>query len=447
MPKPVEHVLSTLRKAGHGAWIVGGVPRDWLAGRPIDDRAYDLATDARPERLIQLFPAGGYTNRFGTVLVDGVEVTTFRRDHHYGDHRRPDEVTFTDSLEEDLVRRDFTVDAIAWGRGATDKEDRWVDPTGGLADLRARVLRAVGEPGQRFDEDALRLVRAARIAAQVGLALDPATAAAMSAHARDVGFVSAERVGQELRRMLEADPPSAAFRILAQTGLLGHLFPELAAQCGIAQDKIPGEDLWDHCLGTLDAMSFVARGDERLMLSALLHDAGKPETQADGHFPGHDEAGARIAAAFLARLAYPARDAAYVARLIRWHMFGYEPTWSDAAVRRFMRRVGSDLVDDLLRLRGADNVGSGLPADAGHIEELGARMEEHRRAGHPLSLAGLAVDGTDILDALGRQPGPWLGRLLDHLLDVVLADPSHNTADRLLSAARSWSDDKPDPLL
>ncbi len=180
-------------------------------------------------------------------------MTTFREDHQYADHRRPDGVTFTDSIGADLARRDFTVNAIAWGRAAGAMSEEWVDPTDGLADLRAMFLRAVGDPAKRFDEDGLRLLRAARLSAQLGFDIEPATLAAMSATAETVRWVSSERVGAELKRMVATPRPSDAFRILSTTGVLEHCLPELAAQRGVAQDKIPGHDLWEHCLTALDA--------------------------------------------------------------------------------------------------------------------------------------------------------------------------------------------------
>ncbi len=419
---------------------MGGALRDELLGRPGAD--WDVATDARPDRILELFPGGTYQNRFGTVLTDGVEVTTFRRDHAYGDHRRPDAVTFTDSLDEDLARRDFTINAIAWGRPAGSTDASWVDPTGGLADLGARLVRAVGDPDSRFDEDALRLVRAARIAAQLGFDIEPATRAAMRAHAGDVRYLASERVGQELRKLLTARPPSSGLRILAETDLLAPLFPELAAQRGVPQDKIAGHDLWDHCLATLDAAAHITPGDEGLLLAALLHDTGKPETFANGRFLGHDQAGARIARAFLSRLAYPSRVVDRVAGLVACHMFRYEGAWSDAAVRRFMRRVGVDLVDDLLVLRAADNVGSGLPPEAGALAELRSRIDEVRMHAAPLSLRELAIDGDDLVEALGRPPGPWVGRMLERLLESVVADPSRNRREILLDDARTWRADE-----
>ncbi len=390
VPAAVLAVIDTLWSRGFAAYVVGGGVRDTLLGRPAP-KDWDVATSALPEQVTAAFPAGRNENRFGTVTVPAddfvVEITTFRRDHQYGDHRRPDTVTFTDSLDEDLARRDFTVNAIAWGRSTTDNEPTIVDPTNGLADLQARLLRAVGDPATRFDEDGLRLLRAARFAAQLGFEIEPATRAGMTEKAEVVRWVSQERIGGELRRMLAADPPSAAFMVLADTGVLEHALPELAAQRGVVQDKIPGHDLWLHCLTTVDAAAVIDSGNARLRLAALLHDIGKPDTFADGHFVGHDVEGARLAEALLTRLAYPRRESEPVVELIRQHMFNYEPRWSGAAVRRFVRRVGRDMIDDLLKLRAADNVGSGLAPDAGRLNELRKRIDDELRTNPPLSLA------------------------------------------------------------
>jgi tRNA nucleotidyltransferase/poly(A) polymerase len=440
-PFPVDpaalDVLHRLWEHGHAAYLVGGTVRDGLLDRATDNS--DLSTDAVPERVLELFPNGTYQNRFGTVLVDGAEITTFRQDHRYGDHRRPDEVTFTDDPVADLARRDFTVNAIAWGRRDPHDEAGFLDPIGGREDLDARILRAVGDPDERFGEDALRLLRAARLAPQVGLTIEPDTLAAMARHAADVEFVSPERVGAELRRLLAGPAPSTGLRILHETGLLASLMPQLAAQEGIPQAKIPGKDLWEHTLATVDAAAALSPADEAAALTALLHDVGKPTTYANGHFIGHAAAGAKLARGWLGRIAYPSREAERIARLIEEHMFDYSPRWSDAAVRRFMRRVGMDLMDDLLRLRAADNVGSGHPPDAGGLDGLRARIAEQRRLGVPLSLADLAVDGDDVLQAVGQKPGPWLGALLARLLDSVVNDPRRNTRDRLLGDAREWA--------
>lgn len=434
-PAAVQAILDRLWSAGHSAYIVGGGVRDSLLGQEPKD--WDVATGARPERMLELFPTGRYENRFGTVSVDDVQVTTLRRDHLYGDHRRPDSVTFTESIDEDLARRDFTVNAIAWGRARGDVESRWVDPTGGRADLDARLVRAVGDPKRRFDEDALRLVRAARLAAQLGFAIEPATHRAMQGTAALIGYVSRERLGEELRRMLRADPPSAGLRILAGTRLLALAFPLLEAQRGLAQDKRPGDDLWAHSLATLDGAAALEGSTERLRLAALLHDVGKPSTFADGHFVGHDVEGARLADDFLTGLAYGRRDIEPVVRLIGQHMFQYLPKWSDAAVRRFVRRVGPDLVLDLLRLRQADNIGSGLFADAGRLDELRSRVTGVLERHEPLGLRDLAIDGNALTSELAIAPGPLVGQLLEHLLDFVLADPARNSHEQLLDEARA----------
>ncbi len=452
-PFPVDDearlVLERLWAAGHAGYLVGGAVRDALLDRETHD--WDVATDARPETILGLFPEGQYENRFGTVLARGVEITTFRRDHRYPDHRRPASVTFTDSVEEDLLRRDFTVNAIAWGRGAAGRGTSgtptsephlagFVDPADGRGDLDRRLLRAVGDPAARFDEDALRLLRAARIASAVGLQIEPATLAAMRRHADDVRWVSGERVGIELRRMVEATVPSMAFRIMERTGLLRPVFPELADQVGVPQAKLPGQDCFDHTLATLDAAAILDPGDERMLLCALLHDTGKPATMDRGHFHGHESVGAVFAEALLERVAYPRGEARTIGRTIRGHMFVYRATWTDAAVRRFMRRVGTDIVDDVLRLRRADNVGSGFAPDDGGVDELRGRIAAQRAARVPLAVADLAVDGTDLMAELGRPGGPWLGRLLERLLDSVVSDPRRNTRHQLLVDARSWAE-------
>jgi tRNA nucleotidyltransferase/poly(A) polymerase len=442
VPDSVLGVLQTLWSRDCDAYVVGGGVRDTLLGRPAP-ADWDVATSAKPEEVKAAFANGQYENRFGTVTVMLgedllAEITTFRRDHQYADHRRPDSVTFTDSLDEDLARRDFTVNAICWGRRASEAVPGLVDPTNGLADLDARLIRAVGEPGKRFDEDGLRLLRAARFAAQLGFVIEPATLAGMRETAETVKWVSHERVGGELRRMVAADPPSVAFTILADTGVLEHALPELAAQRGVPQDKIPGHDLWLHCLTSLDAAAGIDPGNQRLRLAALLHDIGKPGTFADGHFVGHDTEGARLAELLLARLAFPRREIEWIADLIRNHMFNYEPRWSGAAIRRFVRRVGRDKMDDLLKLRAADNVGSGLAPDAGRLNELRQRIDDELRSNPPLNLRDLAIHGDDLVAELAIKPGPEVGQLLNRLLGLVIADPAQNRRDVLIAHARDW---------
>ncbi|MGO9181262.1 MAG: CCA tRNA nucleotidyltransferase [Candidatus Limnocylindrales bacterium] len=466
VPPAIRGLLERLWAEGHAAYVVGGSLRDaLLSGTPSD---WDVTTDARPARIQSLFPGSRYENRFGTVLVptgagEVIEITTFRSDHRYGDHRRPDKVTFGDYLLDDLSRRDFTVNALAWGRpkprqpahgaravtrpSATEPVSSAASPTaqaslvdafGGVDDLRRGVLRAVGDPLRRFDEDALRLVRAARLAAQLGFEIEERTLDAMCVTAELVRYVSRERLGGELRKLLRSREPSRGLRIMADTGILAAAIPELAEQRGVAQNKVPGMDCWEHTLATVDAARQLSHGDEILPLAALFHDAGKPRTLSDGHFFGHELVGAQIAEEVLRGMAVPREEIDAVAHLVRHHMFNYELTWSDAAVRRLVQRVGPDAVDDLLGLREADNLGSGQGADQGHLLDLRRRITEQRERGFATSIADLAVNGHDLQRELGLQPGPVVGELLSRLLESAIADPARNTYRQSILDARGW---------
>jgi tRNA nucleotidyltransferase (CCA-adding enzyme) len=437
VPEQVLDLLRTLWSAGHSAYVVGGSLRDALLGRLATD--WDLASDALPERVVELFPGAVYENRFGTVAVRGngkpFQITTFRSDHDYADFRRPHRVEFGTSIDTDLARRDFTVNAMAWGaQGSADATPtpRLVDPFGGRADVAARVLRAVGEPERRFEEDALRMVRAVRLATTLDFTIEPSTLGGIRAKAPLVAHLSGERIAAELGRLLAAPRPSVGLRLLADTGLLGPISPELAAQPGIAQNKVDGEDLWDHTLRTVDAAS----ANPVVRLAALVHDIGKPATAADGHFYGHEAVGAELARAFLDRLREPRAVTERVTHLVRNHMFGYEPSWSDAAVRRFIGKVGPDAIDELFALREADNVGSGLLPSAGGLAELMARVAAELAEGPVFDRSALAIDGDDLMAELGLEPGPGLGRVLGTLLERVIEDKSLNTAPTLLLLAR-----------
>jgi len=437
IPTAVRALLEELWSAGVAAYIVGGSLRDVVLGRTPAD--WDLASDALPERVVELIPGAVYENTFGTVGIrrdDTIfDITTFRTDHDYADFRRPHHVEFGDSIDLDLARRDFTVNAMAWG-AQPGEPPAFVDPYDGLADAGGRILRAVGEPRQRFEEDALRMVRAVRLATTLGFAIEAATLAGIEARAELVVHLSGERIAAELHKLLGAPAPSVGLRLLSDTGLLRSISPELAAQRGIPQNKVVGEDLWDHTVRSVDAVS---AAKPVVRLAALVHDIGKPGTFADGRFVGHDVVGAEMAGAFLDRLHEPRAVRDRIVELVRHHMFSYEPNWSDAAVRRFiakMAAIGPGMLEELLELREGDNVGSGLPARAGRLDELRARVAAELAAEVVLDRGRLAVDGTDLMSDLGLPQGPLLGRILDQLLDAVIADPALNERPTLLLLAQ-----------
>ena len=471
--------LERLWAGGHAGYVVGGSLRDVLLGREPAD--WDLATDARPDRILELFPGSVYENRFGTVAARQddafLEITTFRSDHDYADFRRPHRVEFGDTIEVDLARRDFTVNALAWGHpsggerpwpeheapggGAAGREapgreaagreapggaeagreaPELIDPHHGVADLERRLLRAVGDPRQRFEEDALRMVRAVRLATTLDFGIEAGTLAAIQARSSLVAHLSAERVATELEKLLAADRPSVGLRLMAATGILAVISPELAAQRGVPQSKIPGDDLWDHTVRTVDAVS---SEHPVVRIAALLHDMGKPATMANGHFLGHDAVGAELATAFMDRLRLPRAVIERVADLVRNHMFSYEPSWGDSGVRRFIQRVGRDALPQLFELREADNEGSGLARSAHDLDELRERVEAQLAARVVLERRDLVIDGSDLIAELGLTEGPMLGRILDTLLDHALTDPTINErATLLLLAQASLTEDR-----
>ena len=402
-------LLGTLWAAGHGGYLVGGGVRDALLGLPVSD--WDIATDARPERILGIFPGSSYQNRFGTVLARGLEITTFRRDHRYADHRRPDTVTFSQDIFEDLARRDLTINAIAWGRRGPEVAAHLVDPADGQGDLEARLVRAVGDPARRFDEDALRLLRAVRIAAKLDFTIEPMTHLAMVAHAADVEWVSEERIGTEIRSMLTAPGPSRAIRLMADTGILATTLPELAA--------LPGPRL-QRSLATLDIAATMHPGAERLALSTLLGEL-EPDT----------------ARGVLLRLRLSVREAETVATLIAAASQPYPDTWVEADVRRYMGAVPSELLAELLQLRAirAEAIRNEDDRAPAREAELAVLVHRQQAASAPLTLAALAIDGRDLRETLGLPEGPIIGSILERLLSDVIEDPSLNARTTLLTRA------------
>jgi len=433
VPKDVERVVDALIGAGFEAFVVGGCVRDALRG--VDPQDWDVATSAKPDEIQRLFRRSLYTNRFGTVVVLGgaheIEVTTYRIEAGYADHRRPEQVAFTESLHEDLARRDFTMNAMAWR--PTPGGGELVDPFGGRQDLDARLVRAVGEPAERFAEDALRMLRAVRFATVLRMTIEPRTADAIVTCAPLAASLSGERIQQELDKILLADRPSTGIRLLSDLGVLAVLCPELEICKTIPQDKAVAQDVFEHSLITVDATP----PDLVLRLAGLFHDVGKAETMADGHFHQHEFVGEAIARRVLRRWKYPKDTVSAVAHLIRHHMFWYQADWTGSAVRRFIRKVGLEVIPDLFALRRADNIGSGVRAPRMYaLEDLWARVQEEIERSAAFSPHDLAIDGNDVMRELALSPGPAVGRVIAAVFERVLDDPDLNDRERLLALVR-----------
>jgi len=438
IPTAILDLLRRLNGAGHRAYLVGGSVRDHLRGVPISD--WDIATNARPEEVLKVFPHAIPTGlKHGTVTVPTdagpCEVTTFRIEWGYSDARRPDRVEFVPEIEADLARRDFTVNAIAWD----PLEGREVDPYGGRADLAAGLLRAVGSPVDRFREDGLRPIRAARFAATLEFEIAPETEAALGEAREEVARVAVERHRDELTKLLAAPQPSRGFEVLRRSTLLPILLPELQATVAVPQNRYHAYDVYYHTLYTVDA---APAEKPAVRLAALFHDVGKPVTRVEREngeatFYNHQFESARLAEEAMTRLRFSRDMIERVAHLVRHHMFDYRQEWTDAAVRRFVQKVGVENIADLFDLRIADNIGNGTKTGFPHyLEEFRTRIEGVLAARQALTLSDLKIRGEDVMRELGLPPGPRVGEVLGWLLEQVVEEPSLNERDRLLRKAR-----------
>ncbi len=443
VPPDVEKVVDRLLDAKHEAYVVGGSVRDAL--RDVDPHDWDVTTDATPEQIQQVFKRSLYNNRFGTVVVRSgdhdVEVTTYRTEAGYADHRRPDTVAFTASLHEDLARRDFTMNAMAWRPPRDGRSGELVDPFGGRIDLDARVLRAVGDPDERFREDALRMLRAVRFATLLDLRIEPKTAKAIRRNAALTASLSGERIQQEITKMLSAPKPSVALQLLSDVGVLAVICPELEDCKDTPQEKAAAENVFEHLLATVDA---TPHGDLPLRIAGLFHDIGKPETFADGHFHQHEFVGEAKARAILRRWKFDKETIAEVTHLIRNHMFWYQTEWTPSAVRRFMNKIGIEYIPALFALRRADNIGSGARSPRMYaLDALWQRVQEEIAAANAFSLSDLGIDGNDVMKELGLGPSPEVGRIIRALFEKVLDDPALNTRETLLGLAKDEAARRP----
>jgi tRNA nucleotidyltransferase (CCA-adding enzyme) len=442
VPQDVLDLCERLRSKGKRAWIVGGCVRDTLLGRAAAD--WDVATDALPKDLLTIFPRAiptGIEHGTVTVVRDGrhYEVTTLRGEGTYSDGRRPDWVEFVDDITADLARRYFTVNAMA----LDPSDGKVIDPLDGRGDLQRRVLRAVGDPRERFAEDGLRVLRAARFVATLELTLDPATEQAIAPTLDTYRKVAAERVRDEWLKTMKARQPSRAFDVMRRTGILAITCPELLEGVGMEQNKWHAYDVWRHGMECMDAC-LPGQTDPVLRIAAMLHDVGKPRSRAwsdkteDWTFYDHDRIGAEIALPIADRLRFSNEERERIVALVRFHLFHYSDDWTDAAVRRWIRRVGADRLGDLYRLNQADVRAKGrdFEPDLAALAGLEAHVARVLAEGAALSTRDLKVNGHDLMRELGVKPGRVIGTILEALLDAVTTDPSLNERGRLIERAR-----------
>ncbi|HFC10609.1 MAG TPA: CCA tRNA nucleotidyltransferase [Candidatus Kaiserbacteria bacterium] len=439
VPREISLITKKIREAGFEVYLVGGCVRDLLLKRKPKD--WDITTNAKPDDIQSLFSETFYTNDFGTVGIVNetdddtlkiVEVTPYRTESSYGDKRRPDSVTFGDSLEEDLARRDFTINAIAF----EDSKGQIVDPYKGQDAVLEKVIATVGDPEERFEEDALRLMRAIRFVAELDFAIDTNTATAIQKKASNLKHISKERIRDEFIRIIMSDRPLIGLALAERLGLLEYIIPDLARAVGIDQNQAHSFDVFEHVLRAVQH-SADKKWDLDIRLSALFHDIGKTDSRRwsdekkDWTFHGHEVVSARIIKKVLSDLKFSRETINRVTKLVRWHMFFSDPDKITlSAVRRMISNVGEENIWDLLNLRICDRVGTGRPKEQPfRFRKYKAMVEQALR--DPISVSMLKTGGRHLMEKFHVEPGPRIGWTLHALLEEVLEDPKKNTEEYL----------------
>ena len=449
IPQHITDIASKFLEANFEIFLVGGCVRDLLQEKTPKD--WDMTTNATPEEMLKMFPDAFYDNQFGTVGIplkelvqtehpQVVEITTYRTEHGYTNRRHPEKVEWGKTIEEDLSRRDFTMNAIALNLSSLNSHlsPHIVDPYNGREDLKNKIIRAVGDPNLRFKEDALRMMRAVRFAAQLGFHIEEQTLKAITQDAPLLAEISKERVRDELLKLLASDYPYEGVMLLKNTNLLQYILPELLEGIGLSQER-PGrhhkDDVFTH---NVLSLKYCPSTDPIVRFATLIHDIGKPKVQGTDEnglviFYNHEIAGANLAYHICERLRFSKKDRSKITKLVRWHMFTVDEHITDSAVRRFIRRIGIDNVRDMMDLRVGDRLGGGTQtAESWRLKLFKKRVEE-QLAPAPFSINDLAIDGNDIMKELQIKPSKQIGEILQKLFEEVDEDLSKNTRDYLLS--------------
>jgi len=439
IPQEIKFVIEKLKKEGFEAYIVGGCVRDILRGEKPKD--WDIATNAKPEEIGKIFLRSYSDNKFGTVTVltgsedptlKEIEITPYRIDEKYTDKRHPDKIRWAKSIQEDLKRRDFTINAMA-GEIKGEKINI-IDPFKGKDDLRKKIIRAVGKAEDRFNEDALRMMRAVRLATVLGFHIEPCTAEAIKKNAFWLQAIAKERIREEFLKIIMSDRAVEGVELLRKLNLLKYIVPELEEGYGVTQNKHHIYDVYEHLLRSL-GYAVKRKFNKYVRLAALFHDIGKPRTKRgegpDATFYGHEIVGAKMTIQILQRLKFPKKDIEKIAKLVRYHLFYYHPDEvGESSVRRLLRKVGPENIEELIQLRMCDRIGSGCPkAEPYKLRYLRYVIEKISQ--DPISVKMLKVNGYDVMRILNIPPGPKVGQILDVLLSQVLNDPEKNKKEYL----------------
>ncbi|MEK7587751.1 MAG: HD domain-containing protein [Patescibacteria group bacterium] len=435
LPQQAQIIIDTLQKAGFEAYAVGGSVRDLLMDKKT--KGWDFTTNATPEDILKLFPDSFYDNQFGTVgikmLDDIYEITTYRSEKGYADHRHPDNITWGKTIEEDLSRRDFTINAIALN-GKTI-----IDPYNGQKDIEAKIIRAVGDPNQRFSEDSLRMMRAVRIASELGFMIDQITAKAILTNAQLLKKISAERIRDELMRLLASPFAADGILLLKNTGLLTFILPELEDTFGVAQKSPLRHHIYDVGTHSVMALKHCPSPDPLVRLATLLHDIGKTKTfHKDGSglitFYNHEVVSTRLVKTIAQRLRLSRNQSEKLITLVRWHQFSVDERQTDSALRRFIRRVSKDNLSDMLALRIGDRLGGGARETSWRLELFKKRLEDVQK--QPFSVTDLHINGHDVMRELDCRPGPVIGKILNQLFAEVESGTVPNVREALIKRMR-----------
>lgn len=448
IPKEAVAIVETLERAGYEAYLVGGCVRDIFLGRTPKD--WDITTNASPEQIQSLFPKTVYENTFGTVAVinentndpalKSVEVTPYRLESGYSDKRHPDSVAFSTKVEDDLKRRDFSINAmcISLSNGAIKDI---IDLYGGLSDIKDKSIRTVGEASHRLTEDALRMMRAIRFAVELGFDIETKTLDAIKSLHTNIRDVSMERIRDEFTKILLSPNPMRGIELLHETNILSHIIPELERGIGVAQPQAHAYDVWEHLLRSLQHAAD-KNWSLDIRLTALFHDIGKPPTKGFSRetnqptFYGHEIVGSRETRKILDRMKFSRATVEKVTKLVRWHMFFADTeAITLSAVRRMIVNVGRENIWDLINVRVCDRIGTGRPKENPYrLRKYQSMIEEALR--DPISVKMLKIDGQKILEITKSTPGPHVGLILHALLEEVLEDPKLNTVERLSQRAQ-----------